>query len=90
VVGERLPDGAVVGAIRPEPEALERDALRVEHPHDVVVGRDEEAAGRLEPGGRVGEEPHVDVAVRADDRQLRDLPVQLEAEAGSLDVAVGP
>ena len=90
VVGERLPDGAVAGAVPAEPQALERNALRVEHPPDVVVVGDEEGAGSAEPRRRVGEERDVDVPVRADDRQVRDLPVQLEPEGRRLDVAVGP
>ena len=90
VVGEQLPDGAVVGAVLAEPQALELNALRVEHPHDVVIGGDEELAGRREPGLRGGEEPDIDVAVRADDRQVGDLAVQIEAEARRLEVAVGP
>ena len=56
VVGEQLPDGAVVDLGPAEPAPLERHALRVEHSHDVVIGRDEEPAGRVEPCGGVGEE----------------------------------
>ena len=95
VVGEQLPNGTVVDPVlaavaRPEPGALERHPLRVEHPHDVVVGRDEEPAGRVEPRRGIGEEPHVDVPVRAHDRQLGDAAVQVEAELRGLDVPVGP
>ena len=80
VVGEQLPDVAVVDLGPAEPAALERHALRVEHPHDVVVGGDEEPAGRVEPRAGIGEEPHVDVPVRADDRQVGDAAVEVEAE----------
>ena len=54
-----------------------------------MVGADEEPAGRVEPRRGVGEESHVDVPVRADDRQLGDVAVELEAEPGRLDVAIG-
>jgi len=96
VVGEHLPNGTIVDAgpdtvARPEPHALERHPVRVEHPHDVVVGRDEEPAGRVEPRRGIGEKPHVDVPVRAHDRQLGDAAIQVEAELGDgLDVPVGP
>ena len=89
VVGEQLPHGTVVDLGLAEPGSFERHALRVEHPHDVVVGADEEPAGRVEPCRGVGEEAHVDVPVRADDRQLGDVVVELEAEAGRFDVAIG-
>ena len=90
VVGEQLPDVTVVDLGPAEPAALERDALRVEHPQDVVVGRDEELPGGVEPRSRVGEEPQVDVPVRADDREVGDAAVQVEADRRRLDVAVGP
>ena len=96
MVGEQLPDGAVVdlglaAVAWPEPGALERHALRVEHANDVVVGGDEEPAGRVEPSRGIGEESHVDVPVRADDRQVGDLAVQVEAEPRRrFDVTVGP
>ena len=92
VVGEHLPDRAVVDLLpavaRHEPGALERHTLRVQHPNDVVVGRDEQPAGRVEPRRGIGEEPHVDVPVRADERQLRDAAVQVEAELRRVDVPV--
>ena len=90
VVSEQLPDRAVVDVGSAEPATFERHALRVEHPHDVVVGGDEEAARRVEPCGGIGEEPHVDVPVRAHDRQVGDAAVQVDADLGALDVAVGP
>jgi len=89
VVGEHLPHRAVVNVVLPDPDALEWHALRVEHPPDVVVGCDEETAGRVESCRGVGEEPHVDVPVRADDRQLGNALVEVEAECRGLDVAVG-
>jgi hypothetical protein len=54
-----------------------------------VVGADEEPAGWVEPYRGVDEESDVDVPVRADDRQLGDVAVELEAETGRFDVAVG-
>ena len=89
VVGEQLPHGAVVDLGIAEPGSFERHALRIEHPHDVVVGADEEPAGRVEPCRGVGEEAHVDVPVRADDRQFGDVVVELGAEARRFDVAIG-
>ena len=90
VVGEQLPDGAIVDLGAAEAAALERHALRIEHPHDVVIGGDEEAARRVEPRGGIGEEPHVDVPVRAHDRQVGDAAIQVDADRGALDVAVAP
>ena len=95
VVGEHLPHVAVVHLAPAEPGLLERHALRVEHPHDVMVGRDEEPPGRLEPRGRIGEQSNVDVPVRADDRELGDAAVELETDVRgavdvAVDVAVGP
>ena len=54
-----------------------------------MVGGDEQGTGRGEAGRRVGEEPSVDVPVGADDRQVGDLAVELQAEGRPLDVAVG-
>ena len=89
VVGEQLPDGAIVDVGSAEAAAFERHALRVEHPHDVVVGGDEETARRIEPCGGVSEEPHVDVPVGTHDRQVGDAAVQVDADRRALDVTVG-
>ena len=83
VVDEELPDVPVFAARR-----LNSHALRVEHPDDVVVARDEEAAGRIESRAGTGEEPRVDVAVRADERKLGNLAVEIVPEPAALDVAV--
>jgi hypothetical protein len=52
-----------------DPERIDRDARRVQHPGDVVVRRDEQRCRVAERG--VGEQdPGIDVPVRGDDRQL--------------------
>ncbi len=89
VVGEELPGATVVGFGRVasraplsdrNPERLERDPLRIEHPQDVVVWEDEQFRGRPEGRVRVGKELRVDVAVRADDRQAGDAVVDFAGE----------
>ena len=82
MVGEGLPDFAVVGLDRPaipprHAERLQRHALRVEHAEDVVVGDDQQIGRAAERVVRVGEHARVDVAVRADQRQARHLPVEV-------------
>ena len=64
------------------------DALRVEHPDDVVVAGDEEPARAVEPRRGIREKPDVDVTVRADDRELGHAAVEVEAEPGGFDVPV--
>ena len=73
VVGERLPDFAVVGLDRPaipprHAQRLQRHALRVEHAKDVVVGDDQQIGRAAEGVVRVGEHARIDMAVRADQR----------------------
>ena len=71
----------VARVARADPQRLERDPLRVEHPEDVVVGDDEELGRRAERGVLVGEQARINVAVRADDRELRDRLVELARHA---------
>ena len=73
VLTEDTPDLAVVAfdaaAIHARhPQRFERDALRVQHAHDIVVGDDEQVGGRTEGGIGVAEQARVDVAVRTDQR----------------------
>ena len=81
LIGEQLPDTPVVHWITTtldwrDTERLERQALGVEHPADVVVRDDEELSRRAERRGIVGEEARIHVAMRADDRQVSDALVQ--------------
>ena len=55
-----------------ERPALQRNALRVQHARDVMVGDDEEVGGRAEGCVGVGEETRVNVTMRGDDGQRRD------------------
>jgi hypothetical protein len=88
VLGEAPPDHArvaleghaagAVARLRPlhrDAQRFQGDALGVEHPEDVVVGRDEERRG-LGERQVVGEEGRVDVAVRADEGQGARLVVE--------------
>ncbi len=82
---EPPPDRARVLLHRPaigarHPKILERDALRVQHPEDVVVGRHEEPRG-VRKGRILGEPARVGVAVRADDRKPLHRAVE---QAGDL------
>ncbi len=82
VAGEDAPDLARVGGLLAvelrDAEGFERDALRVEHAEDVVVGLDEEGGGVGE-GLVFGEPARVGVAVRGDDGQVADGVVELSA-----------
>ncbi len=89
VVGKELPGATVVGLGRGvgrtpvsdrNPECLERDPLRVEHPQDVMVRDNEQIRGCPEGRVRVGKESRVDVAVRADDREAGDAVVELAGD----------
>ncbi len=76
VLGETAPDLARIALHRPavdarDAERLQRDALGMEHPEDVVVGDDEELGG-IGEGLVLGEPARIGVAVRADDRQRCD------------------
>ena len=51
---------------------LQRNALRVQHARDVMVGDDEEVGGCAKGCVGVGEETRVNVTVRRDDGQRRD------------------
>src|SRR5262249_58870329 len=68
---EKAPDGARVALDGPavrarHAERLERDALAVEHPEYVMIGRDEEG-GWVGERLVVGEPARVGMAVRTDD-----------------------
>ena len=89
VVREQLPGTTVVVFGRgdgstplPEqnPERLERNSLRMEHPQNVVVGDDEQLRRRPESGVRVGQEPGVHVRMRAYDREAGDTLVDLQGD----------
>ena len=83
VVGKRLPGSPRTGrrptVERRHAEGLERNALAVEHPGQVVVRRDEECRRVLE---RLvgGEPPRVRVAVRADQRKVAHGLVELPGD----------
>ena len=84
VAGEGPPcvarSGHVANSVgRPDAERLERHALAVEHPHEVVVGRDEQV-GRIGEGFVVGEPSWIGVAVRAQQGKVGDLVVQLASD----------
>jgi len=53
----------------------------VEHTEDVVVGDDEQVRGGAEGRVLVGQQPGIDMAVRADDGEVRDPVVQLACHA---------
>ena len=74
MICEDLPDLAVVGlhcdAIpRRHTQRLQRDALRIEHAEDIVVGDDEQLGGSPQRGV-FGKQARVDVPVRADQGQV--------------------
>jgi hypothetical protein len=60
-------------------QSLERDALRVQHPEDVVIGRHEELR-RIGKGRVLGEPARIGVAMRTDDRQIADAFVEIAGE----------
>ena len=63
VLAEEPPDLAMVAC----EQRFQRNALRVQHARDVVVGNDEEFGGCAEGCVRVGEETRVNVTVRRED-----------------------
>jgi len=65
VFAEEFPNFAMVAS----EHRLQRNALRVQHARDVMVGDDEEVGGRAKGGAGVGEETRVNVTVRRDDGQ---------------------
>ena len=97
MIAEQLPDPPRVLFDRAAVDArdaqrLHRDALRVEHPDDVVIGDDDERRGI---GERLvmREQPRIDVAVRAHQRQPRALGIQracgLADDGNRAEVAIG-
>ena len=88
--GEDLPDFAVVGfhlasVNSRNAQSSSRNALRVEHPENVVVGNEQQIGGRAELIVGIGEHARVNVAVRADQAVCR-RPVGIDA-ARSLSVS---
>ena len=80
MLAEGLPDLARVAfyqraITRRDAQCLHRDAARVEHAEDIVVGRDDERR-RLWEGRVLGEQIRLDVAVRADQREVSDVVVK--------------
>ena len=69
------------------PKGIERDALRVEHPEDVVVGNDQQG-GRFRKWLIPGEHTGIDVPVRADERQRPCLLVDLPRRCANGSVGV--
>jgi hypothetical protein len=72
--------GRAGGPARRHAEGLHGDALRVEHPEDVVVGREEQRGG-LGERRVVGQQGGGDVPVRRDDRQRARLLVEPARQA---------
>jgi hypothetical protein len=62
-------------------ERIQRNALRVEHAKDIVVGNDEQLSRRPECRVFVGQQPGIDVAVRGDNWQWRDALIELTRNA---------
>jgi hypothetical protein len=90
VTGERAPGLARVGigcaVTRRHTEAIERDALAVEHAEQIMVGRQQQA-GRVAPA-RVGREPaRIGMAVRRNDRQRRDLRIERACDRALVGIA---
>ncbi len=88
MVGEALPDAAVVGLHRRavasrHAKVFQRHALAVQHPEHIMVRNDKQIGGRAEAALRFGQQRGVDMAVRADDRQIAHSLVQL-ARDGTL------
>src|SRR5690625_2746361 len=88
VVGEDLPhrarvgvDGATVAA--GNPELVECDPLRVQHPEDVVIRRDQEGC-RLRERFVVGQQRRRHVPVRTNERQVLDLVEEFARDAAPL------
>ena len=80
VLRKQTPDRAGIGfdgsSVDPgNPQFLERDALAVEHPEQVVI-RDQEQRRRIGKGDIVGIPPGIGMPVRADDGEPLDLAVQ--------------
>ena len=74
--GKEAPDRARVGLDRPAidtryPQVLQRDALRTQHPEDIMVGRHEKL-GRVGKRLILGKPARVGVAVGADNGQVPD------------------
>ena len=87
MIGEQLPDLAWVGldrctVARRDAQALERDALRVEHARDVVIGDHQQRRGI---GERLvaGEQFRLDVPVRAHQRQRLHASVEVDGDLSS-------
>ena len=68
VLTEESPDLAMVAF----EQGLQRNALRVQHARDVMIGDDEELGGRAKGCIRVGEETWGNVTVRRDDGKFCD------------------
>ncbi len=85
VVREHLPDLPRIRfrrrPIQPrDPEALHRHALRVQHPHEVVIRHDDQRR-RVWKRRVLGEHPRVDMPVRAHQREIRDTVIQSRARS---------
>ena len=77
VLGEALPDAAVVGLdwranAGRHAQLLQRQALAVEHAQDIVVRHDEELGRCAKASRRIGQQASRHMAVRADQRQIFD------------------
>jgi hypothetical protein len=82
IVRERLPDFAMIALDRAtiharHAECFERNALRVQHPKNIVIGNDEQIGRRTERIVWIGKHSRIHVTVRTNQRQVFDVRVQL-------------
>jgi hypothetical protein len=90
ILGEAAPDLPRVGlgptAVDPRhAEFLERHALAVEHPEDVVIGDDEQRR-RIRKRLVLREPRRIGVSVRTDDRQVLDRAIELARDRAGLGI----
>ncbi len=76
MLGKGLPYPAVIlfhrrAAGPGHAQRLQGDPLGIEQPKDIVIGDDEQVGRRAQGGLLVGQEPGIDVAVGADQGQVR-------------------
>jgi hypothetical protein len=77
-LGENPPGGAWV-RLAADAEVLQSDALRIEHPEQVVVGLQQQL-GRIAERLVESEPRRIGVPVRTDDRQSGDFRVELASQ----------
>lgn len=69
-------------------QALQRNALRIKHPKNVVIGNEQQVGWRAEVVIGIGEHSRVNVAVRTYERFASDLFVETQRDLFMLRIGI--